>query len=150
MTWQTIAIPLVQGFEQCRLVAYHGEADPPGLYTCGWGSTGPDVTAKTVWTQAQADARFLSDLNKFAAAVDALVKVPLTDHQKAALVSFAYNEGDHALAGSTLLRMLNNRDYHGAAMQFLLWNKANGVVVNGLKNRRLKEQTVFNTPDAQP
>lgn len=79
MTWQSIAIPFIQGFESCELTAYHGAADRPGLYTCGWGSTGPDVTADTVWTQAQADARFANDLEIVGVQVDNHVKVALTD-----------------------------------------------------------------------
>ena len=147
MTWQSIAIPFIQGFESCELTAYHGAADRPGLYTCGWGSTGPDVTADTVWTQAQADTRFANDLEIVGVQVDNQVKVAMTDHQKAALVSFTYNLGEASLERSTLLSLLNARNYQGAAMQFPNWNHSNGVIVPGLTRRRLAEQRLFNEPD---
>lgn len=45
--------------EGLRLAAYW---DPIGkVWTCGYGSTGPNVTENTVWTQAQADAHLVAD-----------------------------------------------------------------------------------------
>jgi lysozyme len=41
--WRALCRPLVQHFESCALGAYW---DPTGkVWTCGWGSTGPDVRA---------------------------------------------------------------------------------------------------------
>ena len=75
------------------------------------------------------------------------VKVPLTDNQLSALVSFVYNVGIGAFASSTLLRKLNARDYVGAANELLRWDKGtvNGkkVVLRGLTIRRAKERAVF-------
>lgn len=101
--WKDIARPLIQGFESCELRAYHGDADRPGLYSCGWGSTGADIDQDTVWSQEQADQRFETDLEKVGTEVDDLVTVPLTPNKKAALVSFAYNLGIGHFASSTLL-----------------------------------------------
>ena len=58
-------------------------------------------------------------------------------------MSFSYNLGGGALRGSTLLRMLNAGDAAGAAGQFLRWNKAGGVVVDGLMRRREAERAMF-------
>ena len=136
-------VRLVQEFEGCKLEAYPdpGTGDEP--FTIGWGSTGPDIGPGTVWTQEEADARFLDDLTKFGDGVDRLVRVPLTDNQFAALVSFAYNVGLGALAGSTLLRKLNAGDYEGAADQFPRWNKGGGRVLPGLVRRRAAERDLF-------
>jgi lysozyme len=88
-------------------------------------------------------------------AVDAVkrnVKVPLSDNEYSALVSFAYNAGAGALAGSTLLKKLNAGDYAGAAAEFPKWiwvtDKATGEksVSNGLITRREKEQKLFKAP----
>ena len=84
-------IALVKSFENCELRAYKC---PAGIWTCGWGSTGRDVGPLTVWTQAQADARFARDLAMFAAGVDHLLSgAPTTQGQFDALVCFAYNVG---------------------------------------------------------
>jgi lysozyme len=81
--------------------------------------------------------------------VNNYVKVPLTQSQFDALVCFTYNEGTGALKESTLLRKLNAKDYHGAAYQFLLWDKITDpktgqkVVCDTLILRRKKERELF-------
>ena len=142
--WESVAAPLIKSFEACRLKAYHGAKDRPGLYTVGWGSTGPDVTENTIWTQEQADARFLQDLRKFGSGVDDLVVVSLNDNEKAACVSFAYNLGLGALGRSTLLKKLNACDMAGCAKEFLKWDYADGEAhVPGLVRRRKAEMGLF-------
>jgi len=136
-------VRLVQEFEGCKLEAYPDPGTGGAPWTVGWGSTGPDIGPGTVWTQEEADARFLDDLGKFADGVDGLVRVALTDNQFAALVSFAYNVGLGALAGSTLLRKLNADDYQGAADQLPRWNKGGGRVLPGLVRRRAAERDLF-------
>ena len=71
------------------------------------------------------------------------VQVPLTQGQYDALVSFAYNLGLAALKSSTLLRLLNARNYAGAAAQFPRWNRAGGKVLPGLTRRREAERVMF-------
>lgn len=136
-------VRLVQEFEGCKLEAYPDPGTGGEPWTVGFGSTGPDIGPGTVWTQEEADARFLDDLTKFGDGVDRLVRVPLTDNQFAALVSFAYNVGLGALAGSTLLRKLNAGDYQGAADQLPRWNKGGGRVLPGLVRRRARERELF-------
>ncbi|WP_434779330.1 terminase small subunit [Neisseria sp. Ec49-e6-T10] len=43
----------------------------------------------------------------------------------------------------TLLRLLNQGDYKGAANQFPRWNKAKGKVLAGLTRRRAAEKQLF-------
>ena len=69
-----------------------------------------------------------------------------TDHQFAALVSFAFNLGPAALAGSTLLKLHNAGHYRAAASQFGRWNHAAGRVLRGLTIRRAKEAALYLTP----
>ncbi|MGK8889980.1 glycoside hydrolase family protein [Burkholderia gladioli] len=190
--WLALCRPLSQHFESCYLTAYPDPASPLGKalqargiwyrvlggmaipddaelralsgapWTCGWGSTGPDVRQGTVWTQATADARHDENLIASAALVDRAVKVALAPHEKAALTSIMNNVGpgraaraaDEGRDGivvlasgapSTLLRMLNAGDRRGAADQFLAWNRAGGVVSLGLKRRREAERELFLT-----
>lgn len=135
-------IAVAHYFEQCRLVAYPDPGSKDGKpWTIGWGHTGPEVVKGLVWTQAQADAAFEKDLLKFEARVARLVNVPLTQGQYDALVLFEYNTG--ALHSSTLLKLLNARDYAGAQAQFKRWNKNDGKVMRGLIRRRAAEECLF-------
>lgn len=129
-------------FESCRLAAY---LCPAGVPTLGWGSTGPDIRLGMVWTQAQADARLMADIGRFAAGVGKLAKVPLNEFQVGALTSFSYNCGLAALEKSTLLALVNARRFPEAAAQFLRWNRAGGCVLAGLTRRRLAEKAMFST-----
>ena len=72
-----------------------------------------------------------------------LVRVPVTQAQYDALVSFTFNVGGRALGSSTLLRKLNAGDCYGAAAEFPRWNKAKGQVLNGLTARRAWERSIF-------
>lgn len=96
-------------------------------------------------TVEEAEKMLDEDLEKFEAAVNKLVKKPLNQNQRGALVSFAYNVGTQALAESTLLALLNAGDYKNAANQFLRWNKAGGKVLKGLTLRREAERELFLT-----
>lgn len=138
-----LAIPLIQRFEGCRLVAYPDPGTGGIPWTIGWGATGPGIAPGVKWTQQQADARLRDDVGKFAGKVARLVKVPTEHYEMAALISFAYNVGTGALADSTLLRKLNAGDKAGAAAQFARWNKAGGRVMRGLTNRRAAEARLF-------
>lgn len=138
-----LAIPLIQKFEGLRLEAYPDPGTGGDPWTIGWGSTGPGIGPGVKWTQKQADDRFRADVEKFAAKVAALVKVPLKPNQMAALISFAYNVGTGALSSSTLLRMVNALNFDGAAQQFARWNRAGGKVMAGLTRRRNAEAALF-------
>lgn len=114
--------------------------------TIGWGCT-EHVNMGMVWTRAQADDALRRELAKHEAIVSALVKVPITQHQFDALVSFNYNCGK--LGSSTLLKWINAGDIEGAANEFAKWNKAGGIVLNGLVRRRAAEKALFLKPDDQ-
>lgn len=129
-------------FESCKLVAYPDPGSIDGNpWTIGWGHTGPEVRKGVVWTQAKADAVLLEDLRKHETRVARLVTVPLSQGQFDALVLFDFNTG--ALHSSTLLKLLNARDYIGAQGQFARWNKNDGKVMRGLIRRRAAEQALF-------
>ena len=131
---------LIKDSEGCKLKAYKC---PAGIWTIGYGHTGPDVYAGKVITQQEAEVILENDLKKFVDGVDQLVTVQLTKNQLGALVSFAFNVGLGALKNSTLLKILNQGRYADAAEQFLRWNKAGGKELPGLTKRREAERSLF-------
>lgn len=88
------------------------------------------------------------DLAWAESAVNVLVKVPLTQNQFDALVSFVFNVGKQAFTDSTLLRVLNQGKYEQVPGQLARWVKDNGVEVLGLINRRNKEISLWNEQEA--
>ena len=141
MTQSQDCIDLVAQFEGCKLTAY---LCPAGVLTIGYGHTGPDVKPGQTITQDRARQLLAADLAKFAAGVNELCNGwRITQGMFDALVSFAYNLGLGALAGSTLLRLLRAGDVQGAAKQFDRWNKAAGKVLPGLVKRRAAERDLF-------
>ena len=137
---------LVKHFESCGHKAgpdrYASYRCPAGVPTIGWGTTA-GVKMNMVWSLAQCDAAFLHDMRKFESEVKRLVKVPLTQWQYDALVSFCYNCGAGNLQKSTLLKKVNAGDFDGAALEFHKWCKAKGKKLDGLVRRRASEALLF-------
>lgn len=132
-------LDLIKRFEGLKLRSYKC---PAGVWTIGYGHTG-NVTNNQIITSEQAESILRTDLRKFEQAVSDAVTVPLSQNQFDALVSLAFNIGAGAFAKSTLLRLLNQRDYAGAADQFLRWNRAGDKVLDGLTRRRQDERALF-------
>ena len=130
-------LQLIKDFEGLELKVY---VCPAGVLTIGYGSTGSHVKKGMVITEGEAEKLLRTDLLRFEESVNNLVKVPLTQGQYDALVSFAFNCGAGALAESTLLRLLNEGDYKGAADQFKRWTNQG---LAGLVRRRKAEETLF-------
>lgn len=138
-------LALVKKYEGCSLVSYRC---PAGVLTVGVGHTGSDVREGMVITQEQADELLKNDLSRFEAGVDAILGLtPTTDNQFSALVSFAFNLGLHALLKSTLMKKHKARDYAGAALQFMSWDKIRKdgqlVPLAGLTARRNAERELY-------
>ena len=132
-------LALIKHFEGCKLKAYKC---PAGVWTIGYGSTGSHVKEGMVITQQEADNLLFSDVEKFERQVDSL-GISLKQYQFDALVSFAFNLGFGSLLKSTLLKKMNAGDFNAAALEFLKWNKAKGVVLSGLTKRREAEMRLF-------
>lgn len=131
---------LIRSFEGLELKSYK---DSIGILTIGYGSTGSHVKSGMVITKEEAEDLLKQDVSRFESGVNNLVKVPLTQNQFDALVSFSFNLGLGNLKSSTLLKKLNISDYSGAANEFLRWNRAGGKVLNGLTRRRQAEKDMF-------
>jgi len=121
---------------------------PAGVPTIGYGSTryadGRPVNLKDpAITKAQADTIMLATLQEYQAAVSRYVTVPLTQNQFDALVDFSYNAGAQNLRTSTLLKLLNQKEYALAANEFERWVYGNGEKLPGLVKRRALEKALF-------
>lgn len=140
MKTSTVGVRKIKKWEELALTAY---PDIAGVWTNGYGHTGPDVREGQVITEVQAEQWLREDLREAETCINARVKVPLTQAQFDALVSFTFNVGCGAFASSTLLKRLNAGQYGDVPNQMARWNKAkiNGKlqVSAGLVNRRAVE-----------
>ena len=133
-------ICIIKKYEGCKLETYKC---PAGIPTIGYGHTGMDVSIGMRITDGQAERLLAKDCGKTEHFINALVDVQLNQNQFDALVSFTFNVGVGALEDSTLLKKLNSKDYNGAKLEFLRWNKAAGKVLHGLTARRIEESELF-------
>ncbi len=140
-------IELIKQFEGLELEAYQ---DIAGIWTIGYGHTGPDVEPGMRISEREAEALLRKDLTPRENAVSNLTSVGLNQNEFDALVSFVYNVGIDAYRRSTARRRLNSGDRVGAADALTWWNKATvgGVLreVAGLTRRRAAERALFLTP----
>ena len=143
MKTSPIGITAIQSREGLRLFAY---LDDAGVPTIGYGHTkgvflGQKIDEPTAVRYLEEDLAWAEE------AVNSNVKVPLTENQFDALVSFVFNVGAGGFATSTLLEVLNQGNYTEAAEQLLRWNKVTvkGELVKheGLVNRRNAEKAQF-------
>jgi lysozyme len=143
-------VALIKTFEGCETPDGAGNfvpyRCPAGILTIGWGHVnihGRLFNESSVWSQQECDEAFVEDMRYFCASAQTLVTVSLNQNQFDAFVSFAYNCGSAVVARSALLKKLNERDYTGAAAEFLRWNKGGGVVLQALVRRRAAEMELF-------
>jgi lysozyme len=136
-------LELVKHFEGLYLNAYKC---PAGVWTIGYGHTGlkhqdGTVRAGRRITKAEAETLLRHDMRVFEDRVNRLVKVPITQSQFDALVSFDFNTG--GLAKSTLLKRLNAGAAAEVPDQLMRWTRASGKVLPGLVRRRRSEANLF-------
>lgn len=133
-------LQIIKDSESLRLKAYqdnrHGK-----VWTIGWGHTGRDVRPGMRITKERADELLLEDISEAALSVQSLVRVPLSDNQFSALVSFVYNIGHGHFKNSTLLRKLNSG--LDCTAEFGRWIRDEGVIQPGLVTRRAREKDLF-------
>jgi lysozyme len=142
MKTSQIGIDLIKSFEGCKLTAYKCSA---GVNTIGFGNTyyknGNKVKIGDKITQDEANKLFLDLLPKYEKTVLNNIKVPLTQNQFDALVSFCWNCG----SSKTLFKMVNEKF---SEMNIVNWWVSHyimggGKVLNGLVRRRKAEATLF-------
>ncbi len=117
------------------------------VWTIGTGLTrlhGQPVTQHTAAiSRATNDGAVGTELAATATLIAAIVTLALAPCEWAAIANWMFNVGGHAAAGSTLIRRLNAGNRPGACQQFPVWVMADGRVVPGLRNRRLRTAALF-------
>ena len=136
-------LALTKESEQLRLVAYPDPGTGGDPWTNGYGHTGNDVFEGLVITEQQADKWLIHDTEKAASEVKRLVTVALTQHQFDALVDFTFNVGSGNLAKSTLLKLINAKQFAEADQHFQDWVYGGGHKLSGLIKRRYAESVIF-------
>ena len=139
-TYSDARLALTRQFEGLNLNSYQ---DQVGVWTIGYGHTGPTIHGGITITQDQADQLLQSDVASSVACVNRAVTTAINQNQFDALVDFVFNLGCGALLSSTLLRDINAGNFATAAQQFLLWDHARGIVIQGLLRRRQAESDLF-------
>lgn len=123
----------------------------PAGATIGYGhlvKPGEDFTNGI--TERQAIALLRSDIATAERDVQNNITSNLTQNQYDALVSLAYNIGTTGFKNSTVVKYINNPNFHSSIYSDLgsawkAWNRTQGKVSNGLINRRQKEWNLYNS-----
>ena len=138
-------LKLIKYFEGCHLHSYQ---DAVGVWTIGYGITSADkeITGKTIKkgmtiSQATADRWLIESLEKKYAPKVLKYGYDLNENEFGALLSFCFNIGSIGQ-----LTDYGRRSKKTIAKKMLLYNKAGGRVLLGLKRRREAEHNLFLTP----
>lgn len=127
---------IIRSYEKFRPTAY--KPTPNDTWTIGFGHT-RGVKEGDCCELHDGEDWLHADVAVAEKAVNSNVTVPLTQNQFDALVSLVFNVG----LPPTLIRLLNDGDYAGAAAEFPKWRKQAGRVLAGLVARRKTERDLF-------
>jgi lysozyme len=127
------------------------ESFSPSIYICpankptiGYGHVVLDSEDFTVGIdEATAEDLLRNDANIAERSVLRLIKVPLTDSQFDALVSFTFNLGGGALQRSTLRSKVNREEHDDVPAEFMRWTQGGGRILPGLVRRRKAEAALY-------
>lgn len=127
----TLAVQHLQRWEGFRTKAY-GDGRQ---WSYGFGTRAPHRSASI--SRAEATRLLTQEVITLGQFIDRTVEVPLTPHQRAALICFVYNIGRTAFFRSTLREQLNRGNFAAVIPELRRWIFASGVPK--LKSRREAE-----------
>ena len=131
-------LELIGNAESCIRDPYNC---PAGVLTVGIGSTG-NVEQKR-YTDEEIARRWVDDIKTAEQCVNRYANgFHLPQSVFDAVTSITFNVGCSKMRTSTMFKHLNNGNYRVACNEFPRWNKAGGVVLNGLVIRREKEKAL--------
>src|SRR5208283_434739 len=141
-------IKLIKHFEGCSLHAYQKSYSKDKItyhdpVTIGYGHTGlinnrPLQIVDKI-TQDKADNLLKQDLSSKEEFINKLVIHQLNQNQFDAIMCLVYNIGIQAFKDSTLLKLINENNINLLSEHWLGWDKAGGVILDGLYKRRKTE-----------
>ena len=143
-------INLIKFFEGCptdkdgNVISYRCAANKA---TIGFGSLklidGSPVEDGMTISKQDAEDLLAHELHEYEGYINDMVKSELKQNEFEALVSWVFNLGPSNLRASTLLKVLNNKDWADVPNQIKRWNKVSGVPNEGLMKRRNAEALLF-------
>jgi lysozyme len=141
-----LACQLARRWEGLRLKAY---LCPAGVWTIGYGHTGPEVVQGLVWTQQQAEEALHADMALALAGAarqcPSLSKGPAKHW--AVIGDFVFNLGEGRLKASTLRRKINNDEWDAVPGELRKWVWGGGKKLPGLILRREAEIALVRQAD---
>lgn len=142
MNFNAAGTSLIKNFESCKLASYPDPATGGDPWTIGWGCT-RGVTPGMTINQEQADQLFIADIFRLSMAVRTAVHPTLNNNQFSAAICFAYNV--KSWQKTPLFSYLKAGNFEKAVEHWMLYCKADGAVMAGLKRRREAELALFAT-----
>lgn len=147
MEFSQRGVKLLENLEGFKPFPY---LDQAGYWTVGYGTriaqnhdgtfTVPHVT------EPEAEVLLVNHCKYTIYCLNKYVTAPLTQNQFDALVIFVYNIGENPFVESTMLRLLNDKQYTMAAAEFDKWIYEHKIPSDGLKHRRAAEKQLFLEP----
>lgn len=142
------ALKLIKDFEGCHLDAYPDPLSGGEPWTIGYGTTrysdGRPVQRGHKLNMVEADMLLRLEVDRIAEKLRTTVPywAEMTDQQKSALISFAYNLGSGFYGSKgfeTISKRLREKDWAGVPDALLLYRNPGTNVEAGLKRRRIAE-----------
>jgi len=131
-------LALIKLYEGRRLQAYQ---DQKGIWTIGYGHTGPEVQKGLIWGPVEAEQNLMNDLKIKAYPLWDFVTEQVNENQWSALCSLCFNVGLTAVKNSRTLKLVN--DGQDPTVEWLGFSHINGVPNAGLLNRRKAELELY-------
>lgn len=135
----------IVSFEGQRTTAY---SDGAGNLTIGIGHMirpGDGLTAQSVLTADQMNSIFMDDIADAENSIYSRVTAPLSQGEFDALVDFIFQFGDSKFGSSSLLRLLNLRNYDSIPAEFGKWINVAGKPSAQVTARRADDSATFLT-----
>lgn len=113
--------------------------DPVNIATVCYGQTGKDIKLGQKFTEQECLEKLAKGLTEHNDQLMKVVKVPLSDGEHAAYLSFVYNVGIEKFKRSTMLVKLNDEQRLEACAELKKWVYAGSNKLKGLISRRGSE-----------
>lgn len=137
-----LSVAVVGGAEGVRQKAYPDPATRGKPWTVCFGHTGPEVVPGYYASMEECKQILIADLDKHADPIEkcvpSLVTAPVTRY--VAALSLSINIGSGGFCKSSIARNMNAGNIRAACDAFLLYDRAAGIRMPGLTNRRKKER----------